>query len=125
MKPLGMLYDDEREGDDVHIIVVHGLRDDWLKDDKSMWLLQDLDFDTTPYRSPPERGRPYVQVTYHRYDATSIFTGSWDNFNNVVDDLLALIREDESNKPLIFIGHGLGGLVVEAVCFSTSCTCCR
>jgi hypothetical protein len=97
------------------IILVHGLnpksKDDeahsigtWTENGR-FWPKDDL-----PSRIPNARIFLYV------YDSSAAYSGSQATFCDKADELLETIaanREDCEERPLILMGHSLGGILVE------------
>ncbi|KAL4798797.1 hypothetical protein BDV19DRAFT_385880 [Aspergillus venezuelensis] len=96
----------------VDVIVVHGLDGDsrnayWTADCGTLWPRDLLTKDF-----------PHARVFAFDYDARAVFTGSPKLLSNVANVLLtefALARRGTpSTRPLVLVGHGFGGFVVEA-----------
>lgn len=97
------------------IILVHGLnpksKDDeahalntWTENGR-LWPKDDL-----PKRLPNARISLYV------YDSSAVYGGSQATFADKANELLETIRcdrEDWEGRPLILMGHSLGGILIE------------
>ena len=106
-----------RSGADVDIVFVHGLNGHpyhtWTSENnKIFWPAQLL---------PPLIAEAKARVLVYGYDASVVaFTGgvSRDKIHNHAETLIALLNADRGRKnaterPIIFVAHSLGGLVVK------------
>ena len=101
----------------VDIVAVHGLnifdipdeqyaRDTWRKDGDKTWLEQHL----------PEV-TPQARIFLYEYRSTMAFSDNRVRFHDIANGLLEeLQRRSNPDRPLIFLAHSLGGLLVEQVC---------
>ncbi|KAH9204094.1 hypothetical protein DL95DRAFT_398802, partial [Leptodontidium sp. 2 PMI_412] len=106
---------------DVDIVAVHGLNpksksqrehalDTWRTpagDEGRLWLRDDLP--TT---------LPTARIFLYEYDSTVVYGQDYRTFNDKANSLLEdirLARDDENSRsrPLILLGHSLGGLLIE------------
>ena len=96
----------------IDIVAVHGFSDQntsvWKTPDGTDWLR-----DYVPKDIPTSR------VFNFKYDPRTLFSGSKEEFEDVagtlIDQILVVRKQAPSTRPLAFICHGIGGLVVEAV----------
>lgn len=95
-------------------MAVHGLhgdwRDTWTSDSKNLWLRDDL-----PRRLSD--GGVKARVMSYGYNANTVFSKSVVNINDTANDLLIRLNgeQDSPERPLLFIAHSLGGILVEQV----------
>ncbi|VUC21523.1 unnamed protein product, partial [Clonostachys rosea] len=117
--PLRQLY--PKDGDTsveekVDIIAVHGLNprnkkdeahawDTWRSADGRLWLRDDL-----------PKILPDARIFLYRYNATAVYGSDQGTFSDKADELLEAIRaerDDIQNRPIIFLGHSMGGLLIK------------
>ncbi|KAF4343770.1 ankyrin repeat [Fusarium beomiforme] len=99
----------EVQNTEVDIVAVHGLNGKafktWTQDGK-LWLADFLPQDI-----------PYARIFTFGYDSRIAFTGSAsrvdDHARNLLERLMAKRRYFSEKRPLIFICHSLGGIVVK------------
>lgn len=62
---------------------------------------------------------PDARVLTYSYEVKAVFTGNWEVFESAVADLISQIASARQQilptRPLVFVCHELGGLLVEAV----------
>jgi len=101
------------------IIAVHGLNP-WNKDNEKhgwdtwrtpcgpegrLWLKEDL-----PGAAPGAR------IFLYWYSATAVYGGDRDSFVGKANELLEAIRverDDNDQRPILFLGHSMGGLLIK------------
>lgn len=79
-----------------------------------MWLRDSLPYDLTPKITDP----PMARVMTFGYDSRIVgsrSTQSLDDIASKLHDSLRSLADDSSIRPIIFIAHSLGGLVVKQV----------
>ncbi|KAF5566225.1 ankyrin repeat [Fusarium phyllophilum] len=99
----------EAQNTKVDIIAVHGLNGKafktWTQDGK-LWLADFLPLEI-----------PYARIFTFGYDSRIAFTGSAsrvdDHGRNLLERLMAKRRQFSEKRPLLFICHSLGGIVVK------------
>ncbi|PNP78957.1 hypothetical protein FNYG_07822 [Fusarium nygamai] len=99
----------EAQSTKVDIIAVHGLNGKafktWTQDGK-LWLADFLPLEI-----------PYARIFTFGYDSRIAFTGSAsrvdDHARNLLERLMAKRRQFSEKRPLLFICHSLGGIVVK------------
>lgn len=104
------------KGKIVDIIAVHGFHlvteRPWTTSNQGTMWLSDL----------LTRDYPDARVFSYTYEVKAVFTGDWEGFENVVADLVTLIasvrKQVLPTRPLVFVCHELGGLLVGAVRYS-------
>ncbi|KAI1387919.1 uncharacterized protein F4822DRAFT_296067 [Hypoxylon trugodes] len=94
----------------VDIIAVHGLGgsgDTWKTRDGVMWL-----------RDLIPKDLKSVRILTFNYDVLELFGGSTENFKCIVkrllDGIVAVRSQAPPTRPLVLIGHDVGGLLIEA-----------
>lgn len=121
--PLRQLYPpDEGEGDRqsrVDIVAVHGLNPYSKPDEQHAW---------NTWRKPAgPTGRLWLQddlpkvaprsrIFLYEYDSTLVYGVEKGRFFDKANDLLEALRAErkkDDKRPLIFIGHSLGGILIE------------
>ncbi|WYZ35794.1 hypothetical protein EsH8_X_000441 [Colletotrichum jinshuiense] len=121
--PLRQLSPDPKNGDGaaalIDIIAVHGLNLQSKSDADHAW-------DT--WRTPPgPTGRlwlrddlpqhvPDSRIFLYQYNATATYGRDRDTFIGKANELLEAIRietEDGEHRPIIFLGHSMGGLLIK------------
>ena len=97
------------------IIAVHGLggdaSDTWTADDGKLWLRDFL----------PENV-PYTRIMTYGYDSVVAFSRSVAEIEDYASDLLDRLDGErrtaqEKARPIVFIAHNLGGIIVKKVAF--------
>ncbi|KAH6712631.1 hypothetical protein BKA61DRAFT_485684 [Leptodontidium sp. MPI-SDFR-AT-0119] len=106
--------DDDRVGNSLDIVAVHGITgnayDTWIHGNGTFWL-QDL----------IPKDLPGVRVFSYGYPADvfcTFATGTIDTFARSLLESLKRERrsKDQQKRPIIFICHSMGGIVVKKVC---------
>jgi hypothetical protein len=98
----------------IDIVAVHDLHvpgnTPWVTGDGALWLRDFIPKDI--------RGARVFAFNYQTWD---FLPGKWDEFANITKrllDELKIVRDRlPESRPLVFICHGFGGLIVEAVSF--------
>jgi hypothetical protein len=99
--------------DAVDIVAIHGLNGHYINTWQStsgrvLWLK-----DLLPDQIPQAR------IMSYGYDSSVAFSKSTEDISTFADDLLEMLmsrrRSEEKKRPLIFICHSLGGIVVKKV----------
>ncbi|OTA99122.1 hypothetical protein M426DRAFT_16743 [Hypoxylon sp. CI-4A] len=120
MTPLRQLYPDPTSEasnvTQVDIIAVHGLAtpdknnaehalNTWRASDGHLWIHADLPKHFT-----------HARVFFYNYNAVATYYRGRDAFVHRANDLLEAIRlerEDTDSRPILFLGHSLGGLLIK------------
>ena len=98
------------------VIAVHGLNyrsrndakhayDTWKTSEGHSWLRDDL-----------PKAIPKSRIFLYQYNATAVYGQDRDTFVGKASELLEAIRVERDNdesRPIIFLGHSLGGLLVK------------
>jgi triacylglycerol esterase/lipase EstA (alpha/beta hydrolase family) len=101
-------------GAEVDIIAVHGLdpldnplhaTKTWSASNGTLWLKDFL----------PER-KPRIRVLLYGYNSSAVFGASTAGVNGAAENLLnylRLERRQDQNRPIVWVSHSLGGVVVK------------
>lgn len=84
------------------------------RDGEHMWLR-----DALPYRVTGEDNRPLARVMVYGYDSSLPQSESFQNLEDLGTALHTHLRRlavTSALRPIVFIAHSLGGLVVKQVC---------
>jgi predicted alpha/beta-fold hydrolase len=104
----------DKSADNFSIIAVHGLGGDWEKtwtdDNGALWLR-----DFLPSQLPSAR------IMSYGYNSSTAFSKAVTDINDEAAMLLDRLdgerqNEDQKARPIIFVSHSLGGIVVKKVC---------
>jgi hypothetical protein len=83
-----------------------------------MWLRDTLPFDLTSHLTSDSAGRPMARVMTYGYESTVAESRSIQNLEDLATSFhtsLLPLAAGPKNKPIIFVAHSLGGLVVKQV----------
>jgi hypothetical protein len=106
----------------IDIVAVHGLSAEpgvniWQAADGTVWLRDLIPKDIKGAR-----------VFTFNYDARTLFSGQQNSLESTAAILLSEVTAARLDvppaRPLVFIGHGFGGLLVESVCFELAYSAC-
>lgn len=104
--------------DSLSIVAVHGLGGDWAETwtdpNGKLWLR-----DFLPFQIPSAR------IMSYGYNSKTIFTKSVSSITSEAESLLYRLdlerdSREQKTKPIIFVAHSLGGIVVKKVRLVTS-----
>ncbi|OBT80379.1 hypothetical protein VF21_00911 [Pseudogymnoascus sp. 05NY08] len=99
----------------VDIILVHGLNPKSKDDEAHMLNTWTENGRLWPKDDLPKR-LPDARISLYVYDSSAVYGGSQATFADKANELLETIRcnrEDWEGRPLILMGHSLGGILIE------------
>jgi alpha-beta hydrolase superfamily lysophospholipase len=104
----------EPDQPEVDIIAIHGINGHYLRtwtEGSSNWLRDFLPEDL-----------PTARIMSLGYDSRVAFSSSVGNIDKFADQLLAYLNRERKepttqDRPIIFICHSMGGLVMKQVCY--------
>lgn len=84
------------------------------RDGEHMWLRDDLPYDLTPLSNE----RPTARIMTYGYKSVVVNSTSFQTFEDIATQLIASLRslaEGPTTRPIVFIAHNLGGIIVKQV----------
>jgi alpha-beta hydrolase superfamily lysophospholipase len=105
--------------DERSIVAVHGLNPRSKKTENhawNTWREPQVDKGRLWLRDDLPKSAPNARIFLYEYDSTAVYGIDRSTFIDKANELLEAIRikrDDDENKPLILLGHSLGGLLIE------------
>lgn len=82
-----------------------------------MWLRDSLPEDVTLGQT----GKPMARVMLYGYDSGIHDSSSFQHIEDIATGFRAALEDCRLSRPLILIGHSLGGLIIKEVWFLLTC----